>query len=89
MGFPRTVAGGARAAALAPHPTHLPLSRLCTKRRVTKGDQEAAILSSVQGKEEKNFIETQMRDCSTDKRSRANGTLWPTERKRAAEERDL
>lgn len=48
--FPGAVAGGARAAAQAPHPTHLPLSRLCTKRRVTKGDQEAAILSSVQGK---------------------------------------
>lgn len=34
----------------APHPTPLPVSRLrAAERRVTKGDQEAAILSSVQG----------------------------------------
>lgn len=52
------MAGGARAAVQAPHPTHLPLSRLCTNRRVTKGDQEAAILNSVQGEEEGNFIGT-------------------------------
>ena len=80
---------GGRAAAQALHRTHLPLSRLGAKRRVTKGDQEAAILSSVQGKEEENFIETQKRDGSTDKSSCAHGRLRPTERKGAAEERDL
>lgn len=71
-GFPGAVAGGARAAAQAPHPTNLPLSRLCTSRRVTKGDQEAAILNSVQGEEE-NFIENQKRDGNTDKSNFARG----------------
>ena len=52
------MAEGVRAAAQALHPTHLPLSRLCVKHRVTKGDHEAAILSSAPGKEEENFIET-------------------------------
>lgn len=66
------MAGGARAAAQAPHPTNLPLSRLCTSRRVTKGDQEAAILNSVQGEEE-NFIENQKRDGNTDKSNFARG----------------
>lgn len=57
------MAGAARAAARAPHPTQVPLSRLGAKeRRRTQGDQEAAILSSVQGEEEENFIESQMRD---------------------------
>lgn len=81
------MAEGVRAAAQALHPTHLPLSRLWVKRRVTKGDHEAAILSSVPGEEEENFIETQKRDGSTDKRSWVHGRLRP--REWAAEEFDL
>lgn len=78
-----------RAAAQAPHPTHLPLNRLCTNRRVTKGDQEAAILSSVQGGEEgKNFIETP-EDGGTDKSNGAHARLRPRELKGAAQKPDL
>lgn len=75
------MAGGVRAAAQAPQPTHLPLNRLCTNRRVAKGGQEAAILSSVQEKEEENFIETQERDGGTDKSNGAHGRLRPRERR--------
>lgn len=80
------MAGGARAAAQAPHPTHLPLSRLCTNRRVTKGDQEAAILSSVPGEEEENFIETLKRDGGTNKSNRAHGRLRPKKKKKNTEQ---
>lgn len=83
------MAGGVSEAAQAPHPTPFPLNRLCTNRRVTKGGQEAAILSSVQEKEEENFIETQKGDGGTDKPDGAHGRLRPREKKGAAQERDL
>lgn len=47
-------------------------------------------MSSVQEKEEENFIETQKRDGGTDKSGGAHGRLRPPERtKGAAQERDL